>query len=287
MSIQVQAAAITAKVNQWLATTAQARVLHVFNPVINLINEVGAVISITVPHLGRGPFSLMLHDALDFQQHVTSGSMIVVQGERLHVGEVEINLSGADSWEAKPDWGHPRLAAETYSRHIAAILTTEAPDDSVALILTGHTDGPRLQARFLKKAHAGIDVLTEGLRTADPSLLAQGARELAGLGIGLTPAGDDFLVGVMHGLWLRLPAEQAAVLCAIIFHAAVGRTNRLSQAWLLAASQGEAGEVWHDLLNASQEKLDDAIRRILPTGHTSGADALAGFRHVLTMELSP
>ncbi len=107
------------------------------------------------------------------------------------------------------------------------------------------------------------------------------SKRLGGFGAGLTPAGDDFLVGLMHALWATRAEAEALALCLVMAEAAVPRTNSLSAAWLEAASRGEAGEPWHELLEAIRQEdhriLEDAVMRILPTGHSSGADALGAF----------
>jgi hypothetical protein len=107
------------------------------------------------------------------------------------------------------------------------------------------------------------------------------AGKLAGLGSGLTPAGDDFLMGVMHALWALLPSQTANHVANEISGASAPRTTSLSAAWLRAAARGEAGERWHDLFdaisNGEGDKVLSAASRILPTGHSSGADALGGF----------
>jgi hypothetical protein len=63
------------------------------------------------------------------------------------------------------------------------------------------------------------------------------------------------------------------------------RTTPLSAASIRAAARGECGAVWHDLLEAMQGADVPGIRTaaasIVSRGHTSGADALAGFAAVL------
>jgi hypothetical protein len=101
------------------------------------------------------------------------------------------------------------------------------------------------------------------------------------LGVGLTPAGDDFLLGIIYGLWAdggREPARTRQI-AACIAAAAAARTTTLSAAWLTAAARGEAGRPWHNLITALRDNknVPQTIDHILATGHTSGADALAGF----------
>ena len=57
---------------------------------------------------------------------------------------------------------------------------------------------------------------------------------LAGLGDGLTPAGDDWLVGMMLWAWLAHAAPRR--FCQVLSDAAVPRTTTLSAAFLQAAA---------------------------------------------------
>ncbi len=133
-------------------------------------------------------------------------------------------------------------------------------------------------------AHAAlppIEALCAGIVANNVALCRAGARGLAGLGGGLTPAGDDFLLGAMYAIWVTCPGAEAAILGRAIAVTAGPSTTRLSAAWLRAAARGEACTPWHDLVGGlaggDRDTTLAAARRILNTGHTSGADALAGF----------
>ena len=139
---------------------------------------------------------------------------------------------------------------------------------------------------FLARARAGIKGLLNALQDGDRSGIRESAALLAGLGPGLTPAGDDYLVGLMAGLrvWPG-PLENSGLspeeVCQIILEATEGRTTLLSRAFLRSAKEGLFGENWHELLAALARGetigIQRAARRILSSGATSGADALAGF----------
>ena len=102
--------------------------------------------------------------------------------------------------------------------------------------------------------------------------------DLLGAGRGLTPSGDDCIVGVlatMHGLGERGVADSVA---RIVTRHAPHRTTRLSAAHLDAACAGEAIEPVHAAIeaiaaNASPGLALDALERY---GHASGFDALGG-----------
>ena len=102
--------------------------------------------------------------------------------------------------------------------------------------------------------------------------------ELLGAGHGLTPSGDDCIVGLLVALHALGKHDVAATVACIVARHAPRRTNRLSAAHLDAACAGEAIEPLHTAIAAlaadtSPEPALDALERF---GHGSGFDALAG-----------
>jgi len=148
-------------------------------------------------------------------------------------------------------------------------------------LLSAPADRLLLQRRFVEAARRPAAALCGGIAAGDVEACREAAGALAGLGGGLTPAGDDFLLGALYALWATRPSAQAAALAEAIAGSAIPRTARLSAAWLKAAARGEAGQPWHTLVGAlaadDSRVLDRAVHGILSVGHTSGADALAGF----------
>jgi len=122
--------------------------------------------------------------------------------------------------------------------------------------------------------------LGEGLAERNSARLVAGAERLAGLGEGLTPAGDDFLCGAMTAAWAF--ADDPPVLCRPVLATSRPLTTTLSGAFLAAAARGHVNEAWRNFLlllsddapgSASRRSLDE----ILAFGASSGADTLAGF----------
>jgi hypothetical protein len=148
-----------------------------------------------------------------------------------------------------------------------------------------------LDTAVTPQLEAGLNRLLSGIAAQELSLVQAGAQQLAGLGPGLTPAGDDILMGAIYGVWATHPPEAAHRLAAAITEVAVPQTTTLSAAWLRAAARGEAGAVWHSLseklivnseqLTVSSGEWEEAVARILAVGHSSGADALWGFTAVV------
>lgn len=110
---------------------------------------------------------------------------------------------------------------------------------------------------------------------------ASGSRpitDLLGAGGGLTPSGDDCIVGVLVALHALGKRSAAASVASLVAPHAPHRTTRLSAAHLDAACAGEAVEPVHRAIEAiatgiSPEQSLDSLARY---GHASGFDALAG-----------
>jgi hypothetical protein len=126
-----------------------------------------------------------------------------------------------------------------------------------------------------------ISNLSSSLVTVDIHSALKITSQLAGLGAGLTPAGDDFLMGAVYATWIIHPPEIAKMIATEITELAAPLTTSLSAAWLRSAGKGEAGSLWHRLFDAllsgNAMQVEAAMDRILDIGETSGADALAGF----------
>jgi Protein of unknown function (DUF2877) len=126
--------------------------------------------------------------------------------------------------------------------------------------------------------------LAKGLSRRDPEAFIAGARGLLGLGEGLTPAGDDCLVGalaVIHrfaATWLRAHPEIPTCLGG----AADGTTD-VAREFIAHALAGHFAESLLDLLTAdSADATRRATARVLRIGATSGADTLVGVRLALS-----
>jgi hypothetical protein len=149
--------------------------------------------------------------------------------------------------------------------------------------------------------------LQAALRGGDEEKALTAAMALVGVGEGSTPAGDDYLVGVVHALrWLgarsphpgadELPpylgardgrgAVPAAALLVALASLGQGRTTAASAAWLAASARGDASRPWAALLAAldggeETVAVAAAAAAVRACGHTSGAFSLRGFVDVL------
>ena len=238
----------------WMTNSCHPRILHVFDRVCNLINERGEVLSIVTPGIGNGPFSLVVDDSVFFTRYLSLESQISIFPNKLILANLTINTTDAILWSPCPDW--------------------EALHARRDNILTQLTYFPTPNSQFPNS-------LASSLANADLLSSSAVARQLAGLGIGLTPAGDDFILGAVLATWIIHPPEVARFLTKEITDIAAPLTTSLSAAWLRSAGKGETGFLWHQFFDALMlmdvVQIHAAIDQILLVGETSGADALAGF----------
>ncbi len=258
------------------------RVLSTHHRACNLVSNQGDLIAVVAGSVGNGPFHVVLAEPeLELDRPPRSAPATYQQG-RLQVAGISIDLRQARVWEPKVSWPDPPVSAaamELLARH--ACTWARSP-----LFPADTPLSPGRWSRFLaERASHAAETLCAGLRAGDVDLITWGVGSLAGLGPGLTPAGDDFLVGLMAGLrvWpVILPQGWTAErVWRLIVQVAANRTTLLSAAWLRHAAAGEFGEPWHELVNAlaagDEAAIQSAANRVLGTGATSGAHALAGF----------
>jgi hypothetical protein len=259
----------------------EARVLAVFEHACLLAAPGGDVVSLVLPAIGDGPLNVVVAGARGAFDGLAVGMSVWLAGERLRLGEVEVSLAGAATWEPRPEWERLRAGGAVASdrlEQLYRLALVQAPHDSLMMLLAPGADlapGLRPQAEVATARLAAAELAAA--RPGDEARARAAAARLAGLGGGLTPAGDDFLCGAMLRAWLDGP--QYGVFCRAVLAGAAGRTTRLSAALLRAAAVGECSAAWHRLLAglAAGAPLGPAVNAVLAHGHTSGADALAGF----------
>ena len=266
----INAISLAPDVLNWLAYSQHPRILHVFDHACNLINERKEVLSIVTSQIGNGPFNLVIEDDVLFSDYLRAQSSISIHSNQLHVGALDICTTSVQLWNPRPDWERLHGRRDDVFNQIIKLSPINYQKWG-------------LDMPFAKTAqdYAATTSLSTALTKADiPTALIR-TRQLAGLGQGLTPAGDDFIVGAVLAAWIIHPPEVARVLAEQITNTAAPLTTSLSAAWLKSAGRGEAGILWHNffdaLSSADPKQIQDTANHILAIGETSGADALTGF----------
>jgi hypothetical protein len=233
----------------------------VFTQAVNLLWHDGRLLTLHGPSSLRAPFAVAL-DAWPIGA-VAPGDVVEADRDALRLAGVRVELAGA-----------ARLDLELRPvRHSPAQLLFALDPVAVPPVAPGL--GSPL-------GRAGQDRLAEGIRRRDGRILLEGVSGLIGLGEGLTPAGDDCLVGAMAALhaftagWL---AEERRVVRGLA--AAASGTTIVARDFLLSAADGRFAEALHRLCAGPPRDAARAATELLAAGATSGADTLCGVRLAL------
>ena len=242
------------------ASRVVGRVHSAFRRAVNLLGADGQHPDAPGPGPLAAPFAVAL-DELPRWPELEPGTAMERSGNGLILGAIRLDGS----------------AARVVDATIAAGL-----DPSVLAAALGESPLPRA-APSLGSAIAleGRGRLADGLGRGDARDFAGGALRLIGLGEGLTPAGDDFLVGVLAvarrfrpGFLVDHPDVGRALAAA-----ARDRTTVIAGAFLTEALEGSFSEVVIALATAScAAAARTALADLLEMGATSGADTAAGMR---------
>ena len=259
------------------------RVQSVYRSVVNITTADG-LLTVASPEGGGLPNGILADLGPDWRAIGLYPGMVVsacAASIRVPDAGLEIQFDAASRWS-------PRLqssaeaaysAAARWSRRTAAAWTIAQARTSAggfgALLGDDVSYDP---AGILGVARPILSELVVALEAGDRILAAELATRLIGLGPGLTPSGDDVLVGIEAALHAR--ARPSAGFLALAMDAVEERTTELAATLLRHAAAGEFAERLHTLLTAllgsDDEAIPTAIDRAVAWGATSGTDCLLG-----------
>lgn len=146
-----------------------------------------------------------------------------------------------------------------------------------------------IETKIYEKLDENYQKLIEACGKKSYEEITSFARQCIGLGLGLTPSGDDRLVGFLLGCYTQSEKNQniiKALQSAI--DVSIERTNEISYAMLKMAREGRFNEWLLQLAKEiSQNHLDEiplAMQKVFAIGSRSGGDMLKGL--VLSLEMN-
>jgi hypothetical protein len=255
------------------------RVHSVYRRALNV--ELGQeLVAVLAGGMGRLPHGLHLEGAQDLDRlGVEPDAPVSWAGRGVRLGgALGLDLSRAAVWADE-----------------CAALPTAPPDRLASNLRRARNRVPAspLLTRPLR-------ALGRALQSGEEAAVGGAVGALVGLGPGLTPAGDDALLGCLAVL--QIAGHPAADRVAAAACAAAGRTTALSRTLLRHAASGRAAELTLDVARAlvaapaadgagadpprraprtrsghpGHERLDAALTRLLAQGATSGRDTAEG-----------
>lgn len=235
----------------------------IFHKAINLKLEEGDMLSLLVSRIDKSPTSIILNLDSFTPFNAKVGDEFYIEDKKLIVGLEEISLDHAFKYELKL----PNI--DKKSRFLEDNLSI-AHEYMDSLIKNVNNPMELLIFRKLKESANNLKLGVE---------IGSIFKSLIGMGIGLTPSGDDFLVGFMSVAFLEVSGMEnfKAAFESLIFEAG-SLTNEISYSVLKNASRGYFKQIYSDFIDSffTSTIRDEDFEAILKMGYSSGRDTLLG-----------
>lgn len=197
--------------------------------------------------------------------------------------DLSVSLATGTVWRPPPPPFFDPPLARAGVRRLRDLLPAMTPPDSLArLTFAAASSIPEketVRRHLFMMAEPPLIDLAAWLAAPSALPLPDSAPSLIGLGLGLTPSGDDALGGIalaLHALKNGIAVEKLAM---TVNETGEERTNRISRAHLNAAMIGAGVAALHDCVDAlltGGKDLPSVLQRLSRVGHSSGWDALLG-----------
>jgi Protein of unknown function (DUF2877) len=223
------------------------------------VEHAGALVTLAADGVANGPTTILMHGGADLRGVVAPGDAVI------------LDLTRAKAWRPRA----PRSLLDRRDRTRRAALARERLGEA-----------RRTRSSVLDRSGAAaITGVEEACRELDIGAARTRIGRFVGWGEGLTPAGDDYLVGLCAAL--RALAGRDAARRAFLRELAQciaslrARTTPVSGHYLALAANGDFNADVLDARDALRAGRDDdracvAFDDLLAVGSTSGADALTG-----------
>lgn len=292
-----------------LAASARATVESSFEHAVNLVVD-GQLLTVVGTRGRPAPGALLTTAAV--LPRLPVGTTGRVGGGAVRLEGLHVDAGACEFFSCAPEPLTTPVLPEP--DRLRRVLLDHAVAGSFVAGPTASPFARALRGRLVTASRQLQDALEVAMRYGDVAGIGSSVTGLVGLGVGLTPSGDDYLIGclaALHQLGEHNTVEAVRVvrtaLAAVVAATAQDpdRTTRVSRHFLAAAAEGR---FHHDIARAATAALTPAasqgtsqgtsqatpsgatratpmdvpFRDVVAIGSTSGTDALFGLVDTLT-----
>ncbi|WP_246016356.1 DUF2877 domain-containing protein [Cohnella phaseoli] len=205
---------------------------------------------------------------------------IYAENQKLYIGnQLVISIDKASLWESKlPEYPSSLEALHRNMSKMKGYIDLHGKGGGIKKALEPQSPFDAEMSKMIEERT--LTLLAHILRKDMPEALTSASR-LIGLGPGLTPSGDDFLVGLFTVL--NIPNSQLfryRMLAHLVVQEAKTLTNEISFMALKKASRGQVREsIIHlvkSIFTGNDEEFTLSLNKVLTIGSTSGTDIALG-----------
>jgi hypothetical protein len=242
--------------------------------------EDGELYTIANSEMDNGPNTLVI-DITSFNGlNLTVSDYVYVENKILHVGEkLAVTVDHVKKWEGVlPNYPNNEELLKKNLEKMKLYLETHGKCGGMKPI---ENSGNIFEAELTKLLSERSQRLMDEFLNNRMSHALKCAVGLIGLGPGLTPSGDDFLVGFITAINLKnSPGYSYKVFGQHVVNLAKPLTNEISYMALKKASIGRVREsiicLVDSLIKPNEQDLIQALEQVLNIGSSSGTDIAYG-----------
>ncbi|WP_316568818.1 DUF2877 domain-containing protein [Neobacillus sp. YIM B06451] len=241
--------------------------------------------TIACNQIDNGPNTLVIEEERLDDIDLAINAPVFAENARLTVGnQLVISIEKASLWESKlPDF--PANLEIFYNNLSKMKEYIDLHGKGGGVKKRTQAQSP-FEAELSKMLEERIFILCEAILKKDISKATASAIRLIGLGSGLTPSGDDFLVGLFTVLNIpNSPIFEYRRLADQVVRDATSLTNDISFMALKKASKGHVRESMNHLVKSiftgGDEEFILSLNKVLSIGSTSGTDIALGIYYGL------
>mgnify|MGYP001165963985 CR=1 FL=1 len=240
-----------------------------FSHAINWINDEGEMITFLSRDLPNGPNTMIINIESFNDWALSECASLKIQDPHMLLSGQTIDLNDVPKWQVDLP------VINDLNPIIIQKIQQFLDENNEALLDLEQMIYQRLDDNFSAMIHA--------IEQKNNEDIIQHASASIGLGLGLTPSGDDRLVGFLLGCYLQSPENLCAIhALQIAIDNNRDRTNEISYSMLKHAKNGRFNEwlvnLGDDIAETDIDLLDQAMMQVFSIGSRSGGDMLKGLQ---------
>ena len=267
--------------------TVDGIVHSVFDHACNIQLDKNRLVTLISPKLPNYPSAIKLDIAENRMIRsigFKTGMKAAVNKDEIKIPDINITilLTGAKVWDSSPLFLRSNISEEKLNENIEKIrdlILKYGKIEGVASIL----DVNAVDNNYKNFIINSVKRLAKGISDFDYKEISEASKRLIGLGPGLTPAADDFLLGILAslyyiGYYFGNHLENLKKIAGFIIYDLPGRTTFISEIMLRNGMKARFSEPIRDLMLAviHTTSVQDKCINLLNIGGTSGSDCAAG-----------
>ncbi|WP_130806133.1 DUF2877 domain-containing protein [Senegalia massiliensis] len=260
----------------------QGDIHSIFDKVVNIQSDNGTLYTISNNKTDNAPYTLKVDYNGSFKDIVFEDQNIIKNKDNLFIGNIEIDLSSAELWNVERE-KIQSFSTEYIKKNIGIF--------NMMIQSMGSSGGCKY---YYLKNFLGIENNSDSLierelskkiddfymKIKQDNIQETDIRGLIGLGMGLTPSGDDFLTGFMAAITIFNKNNDLFHKIKDLIPLDTKSTTDVSRAMLKAATQEKFREYLNDFIYSflynNSDKYLKSFKNLLTIGSSSGTDMSIG-----------